>query len=795
MLFLLFITGCCRNPIAPILDTPQETTSLDALELRYSLRDLLIDSTLSIEEMAFEAQSNNSRITTNIQGQELIISSESENENGTIELRAIDDCDAEAIVQFNVQFGQGSIDTTECLTPFRYPHIEGAESVFLVGDFNDWTAEANPLIQQEDDSWKVDIALELGSYAYKFLVKGAAAQWTCDPEGQWLQCDAGQALGSDCSVGAESCNSIIVVEDCLTPKIELSEFSISGNNAQFSLNSASTELESIVLTVNGETEEITWQNTPLSVSLSFEARQSIQISANTADGNVSNTIHIPFWRDAFDWNSAVMYFAFVDRFSNGDPGNDTPFGATWESGDYMGGDWQGLIDKMDYLDAMGVNALWITSPLNNPEGLFGGSCDMTITGYHGYWPSDPQNLEEHFGDSALLHILIREAHSHGMRVLVDWVGNHTHEDHPWYQDEPEWFTEPHLCTEDDNWNQAPETCWFAPYVPSLNYYRPDVLTQSVNEAIDFAKEYDIDGFRVDAVKHMPEAVHWNLQKQIKSAIEHRDVGSPMEFYTVGETFSTDRDLIASYISDDMLDGQFDFSIYFKLLDTIAREEGPLYELEDEYFYSQEAYQGALMSNFLGNHDVERFISHANGEVSSLWGDGLCPAGEWRGPAIAPQDERPYQLLELAWTWLLTHPGTSLVYYGDEIGLAGYHDPDNRQMMPWTWTDYQSRVQAHVSTLSNARQIYPQLSQAAPIVWWGEPDWNVLGYALSSNAQHALVLLNRSGEWKDISNGLSWAGLPSIGTIHNILDGETKTLNSDQLNLSLSPYSSQVWIWE
>ena len=799
MLLLLFITGCCRNPIAPILDSPQETTSLESLSLEYSLEDLLIDSTLPIEELLFEVQSNNSNISATINEHNLLITAKTENEAGTIELIATDDCDARAAVLFDVQFGQGTIDEEDeemaCLTSFSYPDISGISSVFVAGDFNEWDSSSHPLTQQNDGRWKTDIALEAGSYAYKFVVNETQTQWTCDPEAEWFQCDAGQDFVTDCSLGASSCNSIIVVDECNSPEIALTDFSLSGNQLTLSLSSASSQLDSMIINIDGEEQQLAWQETPLSFSISSLARHSVQITAQTEQGRTSNTVHIPFWTDDFSWNSAVMYFAFIDRFHNGDASNDAQFGATWETGDYMGGDWQGLIDKLDYLQDMGVNALWLSSPLDNPEGLYDGSCSMTITGYHGYWPAHPRALEEHFGDEAKLHELIDEAHQRGMRVLVDWVGNHTHSAHPWYQEKPEWFTEYHLCTENDNWNQAPETCWFAPYVPTINYYRPDVMTASIDEAIHFAKDYDIDGFRVDAVKHMPMAVHWNLQKQIKEELEHQEAGSPMEFYTVGETFATDRGLIASYIGDDFLDGQFDFSLYFKLVSAIAREEGALYALEDEYFYSQEAYQGALMSNFLGNHDVERFISHAAGEVSSLWGDGLCPNGEWRGPAPAPQWEKPYQLLQLAWTWLLTHPGTSLVYYGDEIGLAGYHDPDNRQMMPWSWDQNQSGVQDHVAKLSNARMQYPQLSQAEPIIWWGNPDWNVLAYALSFNEQHALVVLNRSGEWREINNGLSWAGLPSSGSVRNILTEETKNINADQISITLPPYSSQVWIWE
>ena len=171
----------------------------------------------------------------------------------------------------------------------------------------------------------------------------------------------------------------------------------------------------------------------------------------------------------------------------------------------MGGDWQGIINKLDYLDNMGVTALWINSPLNNPDGTYEGDCGMTITGYHGYWPESNSLLEEHFGDEDTLRQLIQGAHDRGIRVLIDWVGNHVHEEHPWPESQ-DWFTNEHLCRENDNWNQAPETCWFAPYVPTFDYTKSPVMVRSIDDAIDFAIEYNVDD-QSDAVKHMPKAVH------------------------------------------------------------------------------------------------------------------------------------------------------------------------------------------------------------------------------------------------------------------------------------------------
>ena len=346
--------------------------------------------------------------------------------------------------------------------------------------------------------------------------------------------------------------------------------------------------------------------------------------------------------------------------------------------------------------------------------------------------------------------------------------------------------------DDDNWNQAPETCWFAPYVPTLDYSNPSPIVNSIEDIVSFSIEYNIDGLRVDAVKHMPKSVHWNLQRQIDKHIEHTS-NTPFNFYTVGETFSGDRELLREYLGPALLDGQFDFALYWKILDVLARNEGELIDLEMESQQSLSFFDGHTMSNFLGNHDVERFISHAAGEVSSLYGDGLCSTGEWRVDAGNPDWDEPYQRLKLAWTWLLTHPGATLIYYGDEIGLPGYHDPDNRQFMQWDWDTRQASVQSLVQTISLARQVHPQLTSKDRTVWWESSD--TLAISMSLNDQHALVVINRSTQAQTLSNGLTWANLPSSGTVREILTDQTMTLIDDDFTFTIPAFTSQVWIWE
>ena len=143
--------------------------------------------------------------------------------------------------------------------------------------------------------------------------------------------------------------------------------------------------------------------------------------------------------------------------------------------DYLGGDWRGVIEKLDYLEDLGVNTLWLTSPQSNPEGIYDGKCDMDIAQeYHGYYQNIQRKWKNYFGDKSALLELVDKAHKRNIRVLFDWVGNHVFETHPYAEEHPEWFTDYHLCDENDNWNQAPETCWFA-------LYSNDFLLQSPNQ--------------------------------------------------------------------------------------------------------------------------------------------------------------------------------------------------------------------------------------------------------------------------------------------------------------------------
>ena len=146
-------------------------------------------------------------------------------------------------------------------------------------------------------------------------------------------------------------------------------------------------------------------------------------------------------RPTIDWRDAVMYFVLVDRFDDGDPSNDATVAGAELPGQYQGGDFKGLQQKIDdgYFDQLGINTIWITSPLDNTHLAEPGSDGHQYSGYHGYWPKDETMIDSHFGTEADLKAMIDSAHAHGIQILIDYVMNHVTTDSPTYLQNPGWF--------------------------------------------------------------------------------------------------------------------------------------------------------------------------------------------------------------------------------------------------------------------------------------------------------------------------------------------------------------------
>ena len=452
--------------------------------------------------------------------------------------------------------------------------------------------------------------------------------------------------------------------------------------------------------------------------------------------------------DAFEWRDAVMYFAMVDRFFDSDGLVDPVEGATGydgfgSSGQYEGGDLAGVTAKMGYLADLGVTALWITAPFDNRNTRGRGTNDPRwYSAYHGYWPSpadidysDPANpdprpkVDDRIGSEADLTALVAGAHGaqsadgHGIKVLFDYVMNHVDDESGLYAAHPDWFTRDDngtivLCAPKNLWDDPywGTRCAFATYLPAFDFYQDAPLAWSIADVVWWAKTFGIDGYRLDAIKHVPESWLTSVRTELDAAFPAPAGG---RFYLVGETFNYDRrDFIKSFIDPDTkLDGQFDFPLEKRLCDGVFGTAGlktlsDWMDTNDGFYEVDGASKRTVMTAWLGNHDVPRAIHFASGQITDC-ARGSDAGNGWTDQYPQPTATEPYERLGLEFAVLLTNPGVPLIYYGDEIGLAGGGDPDNRRMMVWNDDDLipaQLALRANVRALARARGANKALSR-------------------------------------------------------------------------------------
>jgi cyclomaltodextrinase / maltogenic alpha-amylase / neopullulanase len=381
--------------------------------------------------------------------------------------------------------------------------------------------------------------------------------------------------------------------------------------------------------------------------------------------------------DRTDFHSQVMYFLMVDRFYDGNPDNTrlVDNDSIHPKANYYGGDLEGVLKKLEdgYFTQLGINTIWLSPITQNPEGAYGLWPEpMTkFSGYHGYWPISNTKIDDRFGDDRVFEELIAAAHSRGINVLLDYVANHVHEEHPLYKENPHWATELYLpdgSLNTERWDDHRLTTWFDTFMPTLDFSQPEVVEKMSDSALYWVTRFELDGFRHDATKHIQEEFWRTLTRKIKEQTDR-------PIFQIGETYGSP-ELIRSYISTGMLDAQFDFNLYDASVQAFATDESfenLAANLEKSLLYYGHHH---LMGTITGNQDRARFISYASGDVR--FDEDAKKAGWTR--EIKMSDTTAYKKLAMLHAFNLFIPGIPCIYYGDEYGSIGGNDPDNRKMM-------------------------------------------------------------------------------------------------------------------
>ncbi|RLB56217.1 MAG: glycosyl hydrolase [Deltaproteobacteria bacterium] len=631
--------------------------------------------------------------------------------------------------------------------------------VHIAGPFNDWDETADRMVDDGTGVYRVTLALTPGVHPYKFFVEGDGREpWRLDPDNAYRAYDSGEE------------NSGLRVADCRVPGLTVDTATgVRGEDGVGRIDATvrydrrlagpadmvTAELRSGRSTRALDGAEVTVAGDVITVAVTglAEGKHTVRISAIDTAGVEAESVLLPVWIEAepFEWRDALIYMILTDRFKNGDATNDGEPTMASPGAEWDGGDLEGVKEAIEsgYLDRLGVSALWLTPFNDNPDVAYADADDFhSVAGYHGYWPVDARAVDPRLGGEEALDELVAVAHEHGIRILMDLVVNHVHEDHPYYRDHPTWFNTGCICgTGGCDWTERRLDCLFRDYMPDLNWEVTDASEQVIEDSLYWLERFDLDGFRVDAVKHVVDGAIFNLGMRVRERFETAGT----EYFLMGETAQGwdsssgpteggnpgNYDIISRYITPDGLDGQFDFVLYYAaslqfLGDTPGRG---MAHVDFWTQASMERYpRGAVMTPYIGSHDTQRFLTlqaHP-GQANNKW-DDLPTAPDW---------DEPYDRMYVALAWLLAIPGAPLLYYGDEYGEFGGADPDNRHVMRFDGalnTREQNQLD-RVSRLGRARADLVGLRRGAYRTLQADDDLWVV--ARGEGEDLVLVVVNR-----------------------------------------------------
>jgi glycosidase len=636
-------------------------------------------------------------------------------------------------------------DAGECrVTVWAKPQRAGV-SLAVTGSWDDW-GEARTL-EDFGDGWRArSLDLPPGAYGYQIVEEGRGRLDEYNPLTTFRTSDDQEV-------------SRLLVTDCGAPRIDVvsvQSLGRDGYEVQATVVPASSGARLDPSTVRAsddvgalEVVEVDEQTGEVVLRGRGRPRGKAHVTLDAADieGVVAPSRIVAAWSDAVapQWDDGIVYQIMIDRFrGDGGVALDPPP----DPGARAGGTLDGIRAELEagYFERLGVSALWLSpvylNPLEARDGRFDGHL---YEGYHGYWPLDSRAVDPRIGGEAALHQLVEAAHARGIRVLLDLVPNHLYEANPrvaqhWADG---WFHERDpvcVCGAPDcSWSDFIATCWFTDYLPDLRFEHPDAMESVVDDTVWWLDTFDVDGFRIDAVPMMPRATTRRIVDAMRQQGGSADVAFAMGEIFTGAGASGTAD-IRYYLGPDGLDSAFDFPLMWALRAAIATETGSFATVEASLAETDRALDGsgAVLGRMIGNHDVTRFASEIVGDAG---GD------PWDDAPAQPTEAAVYEGVGLALGLVLSLPGLPVIYYGDELGLAGAADPDNRRVMPALADLAPSQVvlAADIQRLAQMRRCLPALRRGQRRValvtddtwaWWRDADDGAPALVVASRAEAA-----------------------------------------------------------
>jgi glycosidase len=492
-----------------------------------------------------------------------------------------------------------------------------------------------------------------------------------------------------------------------------------------------------------------------------------------------------------DWHFAIIYNIMVDRFRDGDSLNNKPIHdpKLHELANFMGGDFAGIQQKLDegYFKDLGVNTLWISPIQKQPDSSWVEWVppNRTFSGYHGYWPIEPRKIDPRFGKSEELHSIVKAAHQTGTKVILDFVSNHVHQDHPYLKDHKNWFGTVNLPDGRLNIRQwdgdTRLTTWFDEFIPSFDFSSaPVAINQVVEDAMWWMGEYDLDGFRQDAVKHVPHSFWKSLTRSAKIRFPEKNI------YQIGETFGSD-ELIGSYVNPAELDAQFNFSIYFNSRGVFSSDQPNFSDLGGVIAENRSTFGPIhLMGNITSSHDQLRFSGYADGQIQ--FSDNGT-ARSFDDPVGKIRQLSTYSKMANFHAFNISQPGIPIIYYGEEIALMGEGDPGNRRMMRFNISDNEMELKKTFSLLNGLRTEYSSLALGDQMILYNEGP--VLILLKKYFNEMILVAFNNSQDSKTIE-----IEFPFENTLLTKLIGLGHyEMNDKLIKLTINPLSHDFYFSE